>query len=142
MKSGGPPTPPDPDPLVFFLDRGLGIHHVANALRAAGQVALPMSDVYGDAQAQLVSDDDWIKRASDEGWIALTKDCAIARHHQDALSRSTLRVFALNNANLQGPVMAERYANNLHRILRRAQQPGPYVYVVGPAGLEKRWPRD
>lgn len=141
MRSGGRRTPRDADAPVFFLDRGLGIHHVATALRAAGQLVMPMSVVYPKGKDQSVSDDEWIRRCASEGWIALTKDAAIVRSHQRALRASTLRVFALNNANLTGPQMAERYVHNLKRIPRRSQQPGPYVYVVGSDGIEKRRPK-
>jgi hypothetical protein len=45
----------------------------------------------------------------------------------------------LNNANLTGEEMAERYLRHLNRIIHRAATPGPYVYVVTAAGLELRW---
>lgn len=67
-------------------------------------------------------------------------DPVFFRDHADALEASTLRVFALNNANLTGPEMAERYVMNLNRIIQRATKPGPYVYVVTAARLEMRWP--
>ncbi len=142
MPSGRTRLLPDADPPVFFLDRGLGIHFVADAIRMRGYAALPMADVYPSGADQSVADHEWIERASREGWIALTKDYSIVRAHGNALSASTLRVFALSNSNLTGPQMATRYAHNLDRILLRARRPGPYVYIVNPAGLERRWPRD
>lgn len=110
-------------------------------LRQTGHIALPMAEVYPDGHDQLVGDDEWIADASAQGWIALTKDSSLIRDHEPALARSTLRVFALNNANLSGAVMADRYRANLGRILARAAQPGPYVYVVTSTGVERRWPR-
>lgn len=101
-----------------------------------------MADVYPNGRDQEVGDDEWIAHASDQGWIALTKDLAVVRDHSNALSLSTLRVFALNNANLPGTQMAERYKVNLSRILRRSEHEGPYVYVVRPAGIEQRWPKN
>jgi hypothetical protein len=83
---------------------------MANAIRARGHRVIAMFEAYPDGADQFVPDDDWVARASDEGWIALTKDDAIRRDHHDALAASTLRVFALNNANLTGAQMAERYA--------------------------------
>ena len=140
MQSGRRRSRPDlPDP-VFFLDRGLGINLVASVIRERGYRVLPMVEVYPGGADQRVTDDEWIRRASDEGWIALTKDYSIIRDHAVALVASTLRVFALSNANLTGPAMAERYAVNLDRIVQRAAKPGPYVYVVTAAGLDRRWP--
>ena len=72
--------------------------------------------------------------------MALTKDSALVRDHAEALAASTLRVFALPNANLTGPEMARRYEANLHRIVQHARKPGPYVEVVHPDRLERRWP--
>ncbi|HWJ98277.1 MAG TPA: hypothetical protein VNQ33_08965, partial [Acidimicrobiales bacterium] len=80
----------------------------------AGFDVIRMADVYPD-DGQFVADDDWIGRASAEGWIALTKDVAIIRDHGEALAASTLRVFALPSANLTGPEMAQRFGTNLHR---------------------------
>ena len=77
---------------------------------------------------------------SARGWVALTKDTAIVRHHEAALRRSTLRAFALSNANLTGEEMAARFADNLHRIVQRARRPGPFVDVVQKERLERRWP--
>lgn len=74
--------------------------------------------------------------------MALTKDAAIARDHADAPARSTLRVVALDNANVTGPEMAQRDRVNLARILRRSRTPGPYVYVISATNIERRWPKD
>lgn len=140
MPSGRRRKRPDPPPPVFFLDRGLGRYHVAEALRKRGYEALPMADVYPEGQDEHVHDDDWINRAHDEGWVGLTKDYNIIRDHTDALSSTTLRVFSLNNAHLTGPEMAERFDVQLNRIIQQAAKPGPYVYVIGSKGLERRWP--
>lgn len=127
---------PDPERPTFFIDRGLGKHHVPAVFVGAGFDVIRMADVYDD-DGQFVADDDWIERASSEGWVALTKDTAIVRDHRDALEASTLRVFALPSANLTGPQMAERFQDNLDRVVRRAQRAGPYVDVIHPDRLER-----
>ncbi|MCU1396214.1 MAG: hypothetical protein JWM34_4642 [Ilumatobacteraceae bacterium] len=141
MRSGRTRPLPESAAAAFFLDRGLGVRFVADAIRARGHQVLPMVDVYPNGADQRVGDDEWIARASSEGWIALTKDYSIVRDHADALARSTLRMFALSNSNLTGPQMAERYVLHLDRILQRAKEPGPYVDTVMAIGLERRWPR-
>lgn len=140
MPSGRSQSRLDLTDPVFFLDRGLGVNFDAERLRGRGHRVLPMVDVYPGGADQGVSDDDWISRASDENWIALTKDYAIIRDHSVALAASTLRVFALSNAHLTGAQMADRYDANLNRILLRSRKPGPYVYVVNATGLVLRWP--
>lgn len=142
MRSGGQRSRPDHPPPVFFLDRGLGIHFVADVIREAGFIAYPMAEVYPDGIDQTISDDAWIERASAEGWVALTKDYAIIRDHAHALTTSTLRVFALNNANLSGLEMAGRFSTHLNRIVQAARKPGPYVYALGVRGIDLRWRPD
>jgi hypothetical protein len=88
-----------------------------------------------------VRDDDWIRRADAEGWVALTKDYSIIRDHIDTLATTSLRIFSLNNANLTGPQMVKRFDLHLNRIVQRASRPGPYLYVIGSKGLERRWLR-
>lgn len=131
---------PDLQP-TFFIDRGLGKRHVPSVLEASGVVVVQMSALYPGGRDQFVGDDTWIADVSARGWVALTKDVAIVRAHQDALRESTLAVFALSNANLTGPEMAERFRHNLHRILRQARKPGPFVDVVHADRVERRWPR-
>ena len=128
-----------PERPTFFLDRGLGKHHVAAALRKAGQDVTLMAEVYPH-DGQRVGDDEWIRDVSDRGWIALTKDTSIIRDHTVALEHSDLRLFALPNANLTGEQMGERFVRNLNRILQRARHAGPFVDVVHPDHLERRWP--
>lgn len=79
---------PEPAPPTFFLDRGLGKRHVAGVFTAAALSTVLMAEVFPD-DGQQVSGDDWIHRASQEGWVALTKDTAIVRNHSDALMAST-----------------------------------------------------
>lgn len=81
MPSGRAKRLPSLEPVVFFLDRGLGRHVLANALRDEGQAVLTMAEIYPDGANMVVSDPDWIRRSNDEGWIALTKDPAIIFAH-------------------------------------------------------------
>lgn len=141
MPSGRRRTRPERDePVVFFLDRGVGRHVVARALRDAGQSVVTMFDEYPDGSDQRVADEDWIIRADQQGWIAITKDYAIIRDHIDVLAGTSLRVFSFNSANLTGDEMAARVTAHLNRILQRARKPGPFVCAITADGLELRWP--
>lgn len=139
MPSGRRKQQPDDPPPVFFLDRGLGRHLIAEAIRARGYEALPMAEVYPGGADQRIADPDWMLRADQEGWVALTKDYSVVRDHRDVLVETTLRVFAYNNANLTGPEMVDRLETNFNRMLQRMNKPGPYVYVIGRDTLELRW---
>jgi hypothetical protein len=107
---------------------------------AAGFEVVLMSELYPHGADQLIGDDAWIADVSARGWVALTKDARIIRAHQEALRASTLRVFALDNANVPGDEMARRFQANLNRILQRARKPGPYVDIVHKDRVEQRWP--
>ncbi len=100
-----------------------------------------MADVYPDGTDQRISDPEWIKRADTEGWVALTKDPSIIRDHRDVMAETKLRVFAFNNANLTGSEMVARLEINFNRILQRSRKPGPYLWVITPDGLQRRWPK-
>lgn len=130
----------DDEKLTFFVDRGLGRRLVPAVFREAGYDVVVMADLYPGGADQAVSDDQWIADVSERGWVALTKDANVIRHHRDALSSSTLRVFALDNANVTGEEMARRFETNLNRIVQRARKPGPYVDVVHKNAIERRWP--
>lgn len=132
--------PRDREPPGFFIDRSLGRTHVAGVFREAGLGVLLMAELYPDGEDQIVSDDRWIAEVGSRGLVALTKDAAIARAHPAALRESGLRVFALSNANLTGPQMAERFRLHVHRIVRRAGHPGPFIDVVYASSVERRWP--
>jgi hypothetical protein len=114
---------------------------VAEAIRSAGYVVRTMAEVYGEDTR--VDDVVWIADADAAGWVALTKDERITRRpeEQAALVTSALRVFAIGNQHLTGPVMVEYYRVNLNRIVQRARRPGPFVDLVRPDSVERRWPR-
>lgn len=136
------PKPPAPPP-EFFVDRSLGRHIVADAIRALGYVVHAMADVYPDGEDQRVADTRWIADVDERGWVVLTKDERITRraHEQAALAASQLRVFALGTQRLTGPEMAERYAANINRMVQRSRKQGPFVDIVHPDRVERRWPK-
>jgi len=58
------------DPLIFFLDRSLGKHIVADALRQAGAEV----QLHDDYFSQDARDEEWLQEVGRRGWIVLTKD--------------------------------------------------------------------
>ena len=55
---------------VFFVDRSLGRHIVARALRVAGVLV----EVHDDHFAQNAPDEVWLPEVGRRGWAVLTKD--------------------------------------------------------------------
>jgi hypothetical protein len=128
-------------PPELFVDRSLG-KSIVEGLRATGLTVHSMADVYGDARAQCLRDEVWLRDAGENGWIVLTKDDAIRRRpaERDAMIDAAVRVFCLTTAQLRGAEQTQRFVRNRHRILRQARKPGPYIYGVYDRGLKRLWP--
>jgi PIN like domain len=119
--------------LRFFLDRGPGARIVPLALRQAGWTLETMDERYGKADSQKIRDTQWIEEAALAGDVLLGKDLAIAHSPLEAqvVYMTSARVFALSNANLTGPTMAQWYADNEAKIVAAALKAnGPYVMSV------------
>lgn len=126
----------------FLIDRSLGRLALVTTLRSAGLVVRTLADVYGEEAAQETEDTEWIKLASERGWIVLCKDDRIRRRpaERDALIEGSVRVFCLTNANLAFADQAAYFMVNRHRIIQAATKPGPYLYGVYKDGIKKLWP--
>jgi hypothetical protein len=137
----------------FFIDRSLGRHLVPDALREAGVVVHVMADVYGERIGQGLADEEWLHDVGERGWVVLMKDAKIRYRPADlgVIIDHGLRAFCLTNANLRGAEMAA-LDREPARILRVAQEPGPYICGVyarafdvcgrGPGSVGVRRPAD
>jgi hypothetical protein len=133
---------PSASPPEFFVDRSLGRHVVPDALREAGVVVHVMADVYGERIGQGLADEEWLRDAGERGWVVLMKDAKIRYRPVElgVIVDHGLRAFCLMNANLRGTEMASRLVASLPRMLRIAQEPGPFIYGVYVTGLRRLWP--
>jgi hypothetical protein len=135
---------PSASPPEFFLDRSIGRRVVPDALRAAGAVLHVMADVYGERIGQGLADEEWLRDAGNRGWVVLMKDAKIRYRPAElqVVINHGLRAFCLTNANLRGVEMAERFVENLPRIVRIAEQKrGPYIYGVYSDAVRPLWPK-
>ena len=57
----------------FFVDRSLGRHSVATALRSAGWAVTTHFEIYG-ARDEDVRDVEWLELCADRDLVVLTKD--------------------------------------------------------------------
>jgi PIN like domain len=132
----------EPQP-EFFLDRSLGRHVVADALRAVGLSVQTMAERYPETEERVV-DERWIREVTADGLVILMKDDEIRRKplEQQAVLESGARSFVVTNANLKGEEVAKLFVDNCHRIMQRARKPGPYIYGVYAERLEKLFPRE
>jgi hypothetical protein len=129
-------------PPEFFLDRSLGRHIVADALRAENLIVQTLAERYPERE-EFVADEDWIPEVTADGLVILMKDDRIRRKpwEQQAILESGARAFVVTNANLTGEQLAALFVENRHRIIQRSRHPGPYIYGVYAGRLEKLFPR-
>lgn len=87
MPSSRRRSQPDADLPTFFVDRGLGRRHVPAVFTAAGLEVVLMAELYSKGSDQIVPDDVWIADVSARGWVALTKDTSVIRHHHEVVHK-------------------------------------------------------
>jgi predicted nuclease of predicted toxin-antitoxin system len=125
-----------PDRPTLFVDRSLG-KGVVNALRDAGAKV----EFHDDHFSQDAEDVEWIPKASENGWVILTKDKHIRRrfHERQAIIDSSARVFTLTSGNMTGAAMASLLVAQLENIeALAASTQAPFVAIVGRDGLDIR----
>ncbi len=110
MRRRGRQAEPPPE---FFLDRSLGRHVVADALRAEGLAVQTLAERYPETE-ELVEDEVWIPEVTAAGLVILMKDDRIRRkpREQQAILESGARAFVVTNANLTGEQLAELFVEN------------------------------
>lgn len=116
----------------FFLDRGLGSRIVPDGLRAAGWVVTTMDERYGVKVSQSIDDVTWIRDASLQSEVIITKDRAIAKRplEAEAIYYSEARALTIASAQITGPEQLARLLDNASRVERLIPQPGPWVFAV------------
>jgi hypothetical protein len=113
-------------PLIFFLDRSIGKHVVAEALRHAGMEV----EVHDDHFPSNARDDEWLPFVGEYGWIVLTRDDRIRYRSQERV-----RASVLGGRSLSGPAMADAFVQALPAMRRFiARYPAPFIARVTQAG--------
>lgn len=112
------------DRPVFFVDRSLGAHDVADALRAAGELV----EVHDAHFAPDTQDVTWLPTVGARAWVVLTKDDRIRRHPLElqALEIASVAAFILTARNVTGADMARiliAALPRMHTILRSRSRP-------------------
>lgn len=113
-------------------------------LREAGITAHSLADVFGDPEAQLKRDPDWIAYAGNQGLIALTKDKHI-RHRtieRDAVRTARIHLFALAAGNLGFRATADAFIAAVPKMTSLAEtEQGGVIWVVHRDGrIARQWP--
>lgn len=129
-------------PPEFLLDRSLGRHQVADALRAHGIVVHTLWSVYGAAAEQHLDDDVWIADAGVHGWPILSADKRLRYDvGTNLLTVHRAAVFQLARGNLPGRLQVRCFLNNLQGIqVVCRSEPRPFLYSVYERYIEHIWP--
>jgi hypothetical protein len=125
----------------FLLDRSLGRHQLAAALRAQGVVVHTLWSVYGAAVEQELDDEVWATDAGTRGWFVLSADKRL-RYTVGTrlLVAHRVGVFQLARGTLPGRIQVRWYLDNLKAIRSACDVPGPFIYTVHERHIERVWP--
>jgi hypothetical protein len=124
---------PPPDSPIFFLDRCLGQHVVASALREAGHTV----EVHNDHFKPDAADTDWIPVVGAKGWIILTKDKMILARGPElaAVAQGTARLYALSSGQATAQQMVVAFLKAIPKIKASLkQQRPPYAAKIDAVG--------
>lgn len=124
---------PQPSDVKLYLDRNLGKHVIAEALRAAG-IATEVHDDHLPANAP---DEEWIALVGRNGWLAVTKDKNIRYRaaELEAVKEHNAKVLVVRAKNATGQGIADILVKAHVRIQRFAQKhPAPFVAGIDSSG--------
>ena len=125
----------------FFVDRSLGRHRVAEALRDAGWTLRTHFEVFGKRD-EVVADAEWLEFCGTEGLIVLTKDRRLRYRPAEiaAIRRYRVKAFVLTSGELTALEQAERFIANAKAIEEASVAPGPLVYAVQAKRIVRVYP--
>ncbi len=122
-----------PSEVPFFLDRNLGKHIIADALREADiQVELHDDHLMLDAP-----DEDWIALVGRKGWLAITKDKNIRYRYAEiaAIKKYNAKLLVVRAKNATGEDIADILVNARARIYRFTEKnKAPFVAGIVRSG--------
>jgi hypothetical protein len=132
------PSRPQPE---FFVDRSLGRHQVAAALRTAGWRIRSHFEVFG-SRDEAVPDVEWLELCGRDDLVVLTSDRRLRYQPREiaAIRRNCIRAFVVG-ASLRAVDQAARLERNREAILGACAERGPFVYAVQTERIVRVFPR-
>jgi predicted nuclease of predicted toxin-antitoxin system len=126
---------PLPEPVIF-IERNLGKHKLAQALRDAGELV----EVHDDHLAQDAPDEERIQLVGEKGWLAVTRDKNIRYRQSElaAIEERKARIFVIRAKNVTAEDLAEIVLKALERIKKfSAKSAPPFVAAIYRDGAVK-----
>jgi uncharacterized protein with PIN domain len=118
---------------VFFIDRSIGKHKVAEALRNAGELV----EVHDDHFPNNTKDQNWLPVVAAKGWIILTADQKILTRklELEAVKNSKAKLFVYASNQMSGEKWSAAFLAAATKIKRIAASSSGYliakVYIGG-----------
>ena len=127
------------DELVLFIDRNLGKHIVANALRTAGI----RCEIHDDHLPQDAPDEEWLSLVGRKGWVAIGRDKNIRYRSGEkaALIEANARLLVVRAKQTTGLDIAELLIAYIKRIRRFVQKhDAPFIAGITRDGKIAKYP--
>ncbi len=129
-----------PDGLPdLSLDRSLGRIKVPRLLRDAGLRLVTLAEQYGVPADGTITDADWLQLAGPRDWAVFMKDTRIRYNlaERKAVTARAMQGFCLSTQSLSTDDMVARFLENLDAITAACAEPGPFIYAVRTARIER-----
>jgi len=116
-----------PNQQIFFIDRSIGKHKVADALRNAGELV----KVHDDRFPQNTKDQDWLPTVAAEDRIILTADQRILNRplEIEAVRNSKAKLFVYSSKEMTGEAMSSGFLAAADKIKEIAMSRSNYLIV-------------
>lgn len=124
--------------FVFFIDRNLGKHKLAQMLQDDGQQV----EVHDDHLPQDAPDEDWIQLVGESNWLAITKDKNIMYRASEleAIKDQNACIFVVRAKNVTAEDVGNILINATKRIKKFAEKTKPpYVAAIYRDGSVKAY---
>jgi hypothetical protein len=125
----------------FFVDRSLGRHQIADALRQAGWRLRTHVEVFPDRD-ECVADVEWLEYCGHEKLVVLAKDRRLRYRPAEiaVIKEFRLKAFVLSSGNLKAAEQIRRFLDNARRIEAACAGAGPFIYSVHARRIVRLFP--
>ena len=113
----------------LIVDQGMGTIQFPEYLRSKGYEAFTIKDVFGRGN---VIDEEWLKTAGENNWIAFTKDKAIRRNTAElnAVIAHKAKLICFVHTNIPFEETSEIFEKHWKKIENWFDKPAPWMLTV------------
>ena len=128
-------------PPEFFVDRSLGRHQVADALRLGGWRLRTHYEVFRFRDEE-VPDVEWLEMCGRADLPVLSKDKRLRYRREEiaAIRRYGVKAFVLARGSLRAAEQVDRFDRHRKAIVVACRDPGPFIYAVHTDRIARIFP--